>query len=149
MASCFVAGLANYWYNQDREARGLPEIPQNFLVYIDDILLVNDDEEEHKRALYYLTYYMARFHLTTNLKKCELGKDSMKFLGKWISRHQVHCAHKHIEAIQRMPLPITVREMRKFLGIVNFTRPFLPGIAEYQRRLNQLGAGLPVSLAIK
>jgi len=149
MASSFVVGLANYWYNKDRKARGLPEVPQNFLVYIDDILLVNDDEEEHKRALYYLTYYMARFHLTTNLKKCELGKDSMKFLGKWISRHKVHCAHKHIEAIQRMSLPITVREMRKFLGIVNFTRPFLPGIAEYQRRLNQLGAGVPRKLSNK
>ena len=149
MSSGFVVGLANYWYNQDRIRRNLPEIPQNFLVYIDDILLVNDDEEEHKRAIYYLVYYMARFHLTTNLKKCELGKDSMKFLGKWISRHKVHCAYKHIEAIQKMPLPMTVREMRKFLGIVNFTRPFLPGIAEYQRRLNQVGAGVPRRMSNK
>jgi len=142
MSSSFVIGLANFWYNKDREKRGLPEIPQNFLVYIDDILLVTDEEEEHKRVMYYLTYYMARFHLTTNLKKCELGKDSMKFLGKWISNKKVHCAYKHIEAIQKMPLPMTIREMRKFLGIVNFTRPFLPGIAEYQRRLNQVGAGV-------
>ena len=149
MSSGFVVGLANYWYNQDRLRRNLPEIPQNFLVYIDDILLVNDDEEEHKRAMYYLIYFMARFHLTTNLKKCELGKDSMKFLGKWISRHKVHCAYKHIEAIQKMPLPMTVREMRKFLGIVNFTRPFLPGIAEYQRRLNQVGAGIPKRMSNK
>jgi len=149
MSSSFVVGLANYWYNKDREARGLPEVTQNFLVYIDDILLVNDDEEEHKRALYYLAYYMARFHLTTNLKKCELGKDSMKFLGKWISKQEVHCAHKHIEALQKMPLPMTIREMRKFLGIVNFTRPFLTGIAEYQRRHNQIGAGVPRRLSNK
>jgi len=142
-------GLANFWYNKDREKRGLHEIPQNFLVYIDDILLVTDDEEEHERAMYYLTYYMARFHLTTNLKKCELGKDSMKFLGKWISNKKVHCAYKHIEAIQKMPLPLTIREMRKFLGIVNFTRPFLPGIAEYQRRLNQVGAGVPRKMSNK
>jgi len=149
MSSSFVVGLANFWYNKDREKRGLPEIPQNFLVYIDDILLVTDNEEEHKRAMYYLTYYMARFHLTTNLKKCELGKDSMKFLGKWISNKKVHCAYKHIEAIQKMPLPMNIREMRKFLGIVNFTRPFLPGIAEYQRRLNQVGAGVPRKMSNK
>jgi len=74
MASSFVVGLANHWYNEDRKSRELEEIPENFLVYIDDILLVNDDEEEHKRAMYYLAYYMARFHLTTNLKKCELEK---------------------------------------------------------------------------
>jgi len=143
MASSFVVGLANHWYNQDRKRRGLKEIPDNFLVYIDDILLVNDDKEEHKRAIYYLLYYMARFHLTTNLKKCELGKDSMKFLGRWISKGKVHCAYKHIDAIRRLPLPRTVRDMRRFLGIVNFVRPFLPGIAEYQRRLNQIGSGVP------
>ena len=143
MASSFVVGLANHWYNQDRKKRGLEEIPDNFLVYIDDILLVNSDIEEHKRAIYYLLYYMARFHLTTNLKKCELGKDSMKFLGRWISEGKVHCAYKHIDAIRRLPLPQTVRDMRKFLGIVNFTRPFLPGIADYQRRLNQVGSGVP------
>jgi len=143
MASSFVVGLANHWYNQDRKKRGLKEIPDNFLVYIDDILLVNDDKEEHKRAIYYLLYYMARFHLTTNLKKCELGKDSMKFLGRWISEGKVHCAYKHIDAIRRLPLPKTIRDMRKFLGIVNFVRPFLPGIAEYQRRLNQVGSGVP------
>ena len=143
MATNFVVGLANHWYNKDREARGLDEIPENYLVYIDDILLVNDDPEEHKRAVYYLTYYMARFHLTTNLAKCELGRDSMKFLGRWISKGMVHCAHKHVDAIRKMPLPITIRDMRKWLGIVNFTRPFLPGIAEYQRRLNQVGAGVP------
>jgi len=73
----------------------------------------------------------------------------MKFLGKWISKGKVHCAYKHIDAIRRAPLPLTVRDMRKFLGIVNFTRPFLPGIAEYQRRLNQLGAGVPKRLSNK
>ena len=149
MASSFVVGLANHWYNQDRKNRGLEEIPDNFLVYIDDILLVNNDVEEHKRAIYYLLYYMARFHLTTNLKKCELGKDSMKFLGRWISEGKVHCAYKHIDAIRRIPLPQTIRDMRKFLGIVNFTRPFLPGIAEYQRRLNQVGSGVPRRMSNK
>jgi len=125
MASSFVVGLANHWYNQDRKRRGLKEIPDNFLVYIDDILLVNNDEEEHKRAIYYLLYYMARFHLTTNLKKCELGKDSMKFLGRWISKGKVHCAYKHIDAIRRLPLPRTVRDMRKFLGIVKLCQAVL------------------------
>ena len=134
MASSFVVGLANHWYNQDRKNRGLEEIPDNFLVYIDDILLVNNDIEEHKRAIYYLLYYMARFHLTTNLKKCEMGKDSMKFLGKWISEGKVHCAYKHIDAIRRMPLPQTVRDMRKFLGIVNTLRTGLRYIRTWHNR---------------
>ena len=143
LAGNFVLGLTNFWYNKDREQRGLEEIPENFLVYIDDILLVNDDTDEHKRAIYYALYFLSRFHLTTNLAKCELGKDSMKFLGRWISEGKVHCDYKHVDAIRRLPFPSTVREMRKWLGIVNFTRPFLPGIAEYQRRLNKIGSGIP------
>jgi len=138
----FVVGLANYWYNYDREKRQLEQIPENYLVYIDDILLVTDDPEEHKRAMYYLLYFLARFHLTTNMAKCELSKDSMKFLGRWISDKKVHCAYKHIDAIRRLPLPKTVRELRKWLGIVNFTRPFLLGIAGPQRLLNKIGAGV-------
>jgi len=67
----------------------------------------------------------------------------MRFLGRWISEGKVHCDHKHVDAMRRLPLPSTVREMCKWLGIVNFTRPFLPGIAEYQRRLNKIGSGIP------
>ena len=139
MATSFVVGLASYWFCYNREKRGLESIPENYLVYIHDILLVTDDPEEHKRALYYLLYYMARFHLTTNLAKCELRRDSIKFLGRWISDKKVHCAYKHIVAIRRLPLPTTVRELLKWLRIVNFTRPFLPGIAGPQRLLNKIG----------
>jgi len=82
MATGFVVGLANYWYNLDRQKQGLTPMPEYYLVCIDDILLVTDEKEEHKRAMFYLLYYLARFHLTTNLAKCELGKDSIKF---WVS----------------------------------------------------------------
>lgn len=70
-------------------------------------------------------------------------------MGQWISDKKVHCAYKHVDAIRRLPLPETVRDMRKWLGIVNFTRPFVPGIAEPQRVLNQVGAGVPKRLSNK
>jgi hypothetical protein len=36
---------------------------------------------------------------------------------------------KHVEALQRMPVPTDVKGLQRFLGLINFYRWFLPGIA--------------------
>jgi len=139
----FVVALATHHYNEDRKARKLPYMLQPYMCYIDDILLISDNEEEHKRGLYYLVYTLSRFHLTVNLDKCQLGMNSTTFLGHDLSNKTIQRSHKYVETFKRMPVPKTVRDLRRFLGISNFVRNYLPKIAHYQDSLNKIGSTIP------
>jgi len=139
----FVILLASRANNADCIRRKLELIPQPYLCYVDDVLLISPTEEEHERALFYLVYYFARFHLTINMSKCELGKDSTAFLGHWLSEGKMHRSHKYVDVIKRMPLPKTVRDLRTWMGIVNFVRNYLPKLAHYQGPLNKTGSKVP------
>jgi len=139
----FVVALATHYYNEDRKHRQLPPILQPYMCYIDDILLISNSEEEHKRGLYYLVYTLSRFHLTVNLDKCQLGMDSTTFLGHYLSNKTIQRSHKYVDTFKRMPVPKTVRDLRRFLGVSNFVRNYLPKIAHFQDSLNKIGSTVP------
>ena len=139
----FVVALATHYYNEDRKQHKLPPILQPYMCYIDDILLISDSEEEHKRGLCYLVYTLSRFHLTVNLDKCQLGMDSTTFLGHYLSNKTIQRSHKYVDTFKCMPVPKTVRDLRRFLGVSNFVRNYLPKIAHFQDSLNKIGSTVP------
>jgi len=46
-----------------------------------------------------------------------------------------------VRAIQEFPVPNTIKELRRFLGMLNFYRRFIPNAAKAQDPLNALLAG--------
>ena len=46
----------------------------------------------------------------------------MEYLGYWISRHGIQPISKKVEAIKNIATPTTRRELRRFIGIVNYYR---------------------------
>jgi len=139
----FVVALATHHYNEDRKQRQLQPILQPYMCYIDDILLISNTKKEHKRALYHLVYILSRFHLTVNLDKCQLGMDSTTFLGHHLSNKTMQRSHKCVDTFKHMPVPKTIRDLRRFLGISNFVRNYLPKIAHFQDSLNKIGSTVP------
>ena len=139
----FVVAMATHHYNEDRIQRKLQPIFQPYMCYIDDILLISDSIKEHKRALYYLVYELSRYHLTVNQSKCQLGMDSTTFLGHYLSNKTMQRAFKYVDTFKRLPVPKTVRELRRFLGVSNFVRNYLPKIAHFQDSLNKIGSTVP------
>lgn len=139
----FVVALATHHYNEDREKCNPPPIQQPYLCYIDDVLLISDSIEEHKRAVYHLLFQFSRFHLTVNLSKCEQGTDSTTFLGHYLANKSMHRAHKYVDTFKCLSVPKTIRDLRRFLGITNFVRNYLPKLAHYQDSLNKIGTTVP------
>jgi len=139
----FVVAMATHHYNEDRTQRKLPPIFQPYMCYIDDVLLISDSAEEHKRAVYYLVYEFSRYHLTVNLRKCQLGMNSTTFLGHYLSNKTMQRAFKYVDTFKRLPVPKTIRELRRFLGVSNFVRNYLPKIAHFQDSLNKIGSTVP------
>lgn len=53
--------------------------------YLDDILVVSENEEQHRQHLRLVFERLNKFGLTININKCCFRKDKIEFLGHEIS----------------------------------------------------------------
>lgn len=106
-------------------------------VYLDDVLVASKSEEEHFNHLEQVFKRFREHGLIINLNKCEFLKQSINFLGHSISPEGIKPSSDRIEAIIKFKKPETVKELRRFLGMINFYRRFLPQAAQHQLVLNE------------
>jgi len=99
-------------------------------VYIDDILIASRDEKEHQDYLRQLFTRLDEHGVKVNPAKCILGRTKIKFLGYEVSASSTQPFAEKVEAIKNFPKPITVKQLRQFLGMINFYRRFIPGVAK-------------------
>jgi hypothetical protein len=67
--------------------------------------------------------------LQINPAKCVFAVAEIDFLGHRVSTAGISPLPKHVEALQCLPVPTDVKGLQRFLGLINFYRRFLPGIA--------------------
>lgn len=116
----------------DEVVRGL-----NFcFVYIDDILVASTNEAEHEKHLRILFQRLKDYGIKINAAKCVFGVPEISFLGHVINKSGFKPLHDRVEAILQFHKPTTVKELRQFLGMLNFYHSFLPKVAEAQIPLN-------------
>jgi hypothetical protein len=91
-------------------------------IYIDDIVVKLDGLESHFANLHLAFERMCRFRLKMNPLKCAFGVSAGKFLGFTTHENGIDIDPKKIEAIQKVQAPTCKRDVRKFIGNVNFLR---------------------------
>ncbi|KRY42307.1 Retrovirus-related Pol polyprotein from transposon opus [Trichinella spiralis] len=84
----------------DTVTRGI----EDCFVYVDDILLAREQGQIHS------------------------GRPSLHFLGHTVDANGIRPLPDKVQAVKAFPAPKTGRELRRFLGMVNFYRRFLPHI---------------------
>lgn len=109
--------------------------------YLDDILIYSKSSRDHEDHLRQLFERMRKYGVLINTAKCVFGMSEVTFLGYQISEKGTKPLHGKVQAISKFPPPKTVRELRRFLGMVNFYRRFLPNAAQIQSPLNALLTG--------
>ncbi|GBP75971.1 Uncharacterized protein K02A2.6 [Eumeta japonica] len=118
----------------DELTRGL-----NFcFAYLDDFLVYSKDEEEHEKHLKQIFDRMREYRMLINTRKCVFGADNVTFLGYNISAKGTKPLEQKVESIKNLPIPKTLKELRRFLGMINFYRHFIPDAARIQAPLNTL-----------
>ena len=106
--------------------------------YLDDILVASKDEEEHLSHLRQVFTRLQDYGIQLNASKCVLGVPSLEFLGHHVDRYGIRPLPSTVRAIQEFPQPRTSRELRQFLGLVNFYHRFVPGCASILQPLHDL-----------
>ena len=108
------------------------------LVFFDDILVYSKSWEDHQQHLEMVFSVLASHSLFANLSKCEFGCVELSYLGHRISDQGVAVEPDKVSAIQKWPLPATIKELRGFLGLCGYYRRFVYRYASTTAPLTKL-----------
>jgi hypothetical protein len=70
--------------------------------------------------------------------KIELGVKYLRYLGHIISHTEVFSDPKKVEAIHEMPAPQTKKDVRCWLGMCNYYRPYICNYGKMAKPLTEL-----------
>lgn len=118
-------------------------------VYLDDILIFSKTEEEHLRHLKMVLQLLKDNDLKAKMKKCEFFKPELKFLGHIVSADGMKPDPAKVQTIVDWPEPVSVLELRMFLGLANYFRRYIKNYAKVARPLTDLLKGVPQRTARK
>ena len=94
-------------------------------VYVDDMIARSQTEEEHLDHLQKLFVGLKEYKLRLNPSKCTFGVRSGKLLGFIISNKGIEVDPAKVKAIREMLAPRTEKEVRGFLGCLNYIARFI------------------------
>jgi cleavage and polyadenylation specificity factor subunit 1 len=109
--------------------------------YLDDILVYSRSLEEHERHLRILFGRLHTYGSIINPTKCVFRASEVTFLGYKISAEGSRPLAERVVHLQDYSLPQTVNQLRRFLGMLNFYRRFLPHAAAHQAPLHAILSG--------
>jgi cleavage and polyadenylation specificity factor subunit 1 len=104
--------------------------------------------DQHMADLRAVFQRLADNALAINLEKCEFAMPELDFLGHRLSAAGITPLAQSIQVMHDFPRPHTVKDLQRFLGMVNFYRRFLPKSAQIPTPLTNLlkGEDLPKAL---
>ena len=108
------------------------------IVYLDDILIFSNTEDEHTAHVKEVLERLRNFKLYIKLSKCEWHTRSTEYLGYVVSPEGVSIDPERVKTIQDWPLPTTVRDIRVFVGFMNYYRRFIQGFSRIVLPLTSL-----------
>ena len=95
--------------------------------YIDDLLIITQGKfREHLEQLEQVLERLSKAGLKVNMSKNKLARTELEYLRYWITRQGIKPLNKKVEAINNLSTPKTRRELRKFIGLVNYYRYLFP-----------------------
>ena len=110
------------------------------------LLIFRHSQDEHWTHLHQVLSLLSANGLVINTAKCVFAVSSLEFLGHQITSAGVVPLSRHVDAIQHFPQPKDIKQLQRYLGIVNFYRHFLRETAVILKPLTEAFAGNPNQL---
>ena len=110
----------------DQVLRGIPSA----YAYIDDVLIASATPEQHLQDLRTVFKKLHTHGIVINPNKCLFGVHELDFLGHHINQHGITPLPMKVQAVRDFPQPQSQRQLRQFIGLVNFYHRFLPHCAD-------------------
>ncbi|CAK1593677.1 unnamed protein product [Parnassius mnemosyne] len=94
--------------------------------YIDDILVFSKSYNEHINHLSQLLEAIKQEGFRLKFTKCTFASNSVKYLGHIIENNTVRPVRDNLISIREFPTPKTLKNVRQFLGKINFYHEYIP-----------------------
>jgi len=106
--------------------------------FVDDVLVGTETEEEHDEIIEEILRRLEENDLYVKPEKCVWKVRKIGFLGVVIRPNGIEMEEGKVEGVLSWPVPKTVKDVRKFLGLANYYRRFIKDFARVARPMNVL-----------
>ncbi len=94
--------------------------------YIDDIISGADSVDGHLTTLRVIFDCLRKAGVRTQLNKCRFLQASVTYLGHRIDAYGLHPTDERLRALREIPVPTNQKQLRSFLGAINYYSKFIP-----------------------
>ena len=108
------------------------------VIYIDDVYWTNDSEDEHLKLLDQVLTKLAAAGLKIGLKKCEIAKHNLRYLGFNITDTGTAVSKEYLEQIAEIPKPTLLCHLDSAMGKCGHIMTHVPGYAVLAAPLHKL-----------
>lgn len=120
------------------------DLEPHVFVYLDDIIVATDSFSKHFDILAKLSERIKAAGLTISVAKSRFCMKSLKYLGYIVSEDGVRPDPDKIAPIENYPIPKSVKDVRRLLGLAGWYRRFIPDFATITAPItNMLKKGQP------
>ena len=107
--------------------------------YLDDLYLASDTPDKHLRLLNEIFARSIKVGIQFKASKSLFFQDKITYLGQTIYKDRsIRPKQSTVDALLHIPLPKTLRQLRKFLGMINFFKTYIPDLATIANPLYKL-----------
>jgi len=106
--------------------------------YIDDILIHSSSFEEHVKHIKQVLEVITIEGFRLKFKKCTFASDSVTYLGHIIQNNSVRPLKDNLISIKNFSTPKNTKNIRQFLGKINFYHQYIPKSAIILNPLHKL-----------
>ncbi|KAJ8352113.1 hypothetical protein SKAU_G00235890 [Synaphobranchus kaupii] len=119
--------------------KAIPDVnSRNIAIYVDDILMWSDSWTAHRELLSYVLTRLSVAGAKISLDKGQWCKRAVNYLGFQVGQEGIRPQLNRTLALQTLPAPTTLKQLRSFLGICNFSRHFVADYAKIAQPLTRL-----------
>jgi len=111
---------------------------EKFAVFVDDVLVETKTEEKHDKIVKEILKRLEKNDLYVKPEKCVWKARKIGFLGVVIGPNGIEMEEEKMDGVLSWPEPKNVKDIRKFLGLVNYYRKFIKNFAQVARLMNML-----------
>ena len=107
-------------------------------VFIDDILVFGDTADEFLLILDQVLTRLGDAGVVVKASKCTFGSNAIEYLGHIVDNVGIRLSSKRVQAVLDLPAPKNAQAVRRFLGVANAFRDYIPDYASLSSPLRIL-----------
>ncbi len=124
----------------------LHELPADISEYIDcimdDVIIFTPDVKTHKKVLKSFMLMLKKYGMLLTINKVHTFRSKVKYMGLLLSSNDklptITPLGSRVKAISTLPIHLTVRDIKSFIGCVIYLAQFLPKISELIKPINDI-----------